>query len=121
MSFNDKLGHMLGTYEAHAKLAEAWFTYLGFVAATAIFHAAAEKTNDTSLIVLKWACYFLLFGWVQFKINKLIWFLYPPADIENNKPSNIVLGFSVWLSSMIVFSSYYLSLYLFKVFSSAAA
>ena len=121
MGFNKKVAIMLGSHEAHAKLAEAWFTFLGFATVTSIFHAAAEKTNSLQLIGLKWICYFLLFNWVYYKISKLIWFIYPPSDIENGRPKNIVIGISVWLSFMAMLFTYQLSLYLFKVFIDVAS
>ena len=121
MNFNKNIGLMLGTHEAHAMLAEAWFTFLGFVAVTAVFHAAAQKTDAVPLIALKWVCYFLLFNWVYYKICKLIWFIYPPADIVNGKPTNLVIGLSVWLSSTAMLGVYKLSFLLFEVFISAVS
>jgi hypothetical protein len=116
MSFNKQIGIKMGTFEAHAIIADAWFKFLGFVAVTAIFHYAATKTDTLLLSSLKWTCYILLFGWCNYQVNKLIWFVYPSSDIENEKPNDITIGVTVWLSSMIMLATYKLVFFLLGVF-----
>jgi hypothetical protein len=110
-----------GTGEARAIVAEAWFTFLGFVAATAVLHAAAEKTEVLPLTILKWTSYAMLFGWVNYKIDQLIWAHFPVADPTKKKAKNWHIALSVWVSSMIMFGVYALVFYLVNVLLKANA
>jgi len=116
VKINKELSVKLGTQEAHAIIAEAWFKFLGYTGATAIFHAAAEKVGSYPLVILKWVCYLLLFNWVNYQINKLIWFAFPSTDIVNAKPSDKAIGISVFVSSVLMLCIYKFVFYLFEVF-----
>ena len=105
-----------GTGEARAQLAEAWFTFLKFVALTAIFHAAATKSDYIILHALKWACYLLLFGWTEYKINQLIWALFPSVNPISKPRKDWYIVISVLISANIMIGVYFLVFYLFNVF-----
>ena len=104
------------TGEAHAKLAEGWFKFLGFVALTAVFHAAAAKTDHLILEALKWICYIFLFRWTNFKIDQLIWLLFPSTNpvSKRRKEKNVII--SVFISTMIMLFVYFLVLFLINSF-----
>ena len=106
----------IGTGEARAQLAEAWFTFLKFVALTAIFHAAATKSDYIILHALKWACYLLLFGWTEYKINQLIWVLFPSVNPISKPRKNWYIAISVWISANIMIGVYFLVFYLIDIF-----
>lgn len=120
MSFNKDALLKLGTHEAQAKIAEAWFTFLGFSAVTAVFHAASIKADSYLIDGIKWVCYFLLFNWVYYKLSLLIWHLYPPSDPTDNRASMTAMGVSVWLASTVMLGVYLLSFQLFDIFVKVA-
>lgn len=110
-----------GTGEARAIAAEAWFTFLGYVAATAVLHAAAAKTNALALVILKWVSYALLFGWVNYKVDQLIWTHFPVTDPTKKRAKGWHIAVSVTASTFIMFGVYALVFYLVEVFLKANA
>jgi len=101
----------IGTGEAHAVVAEAWFTFLGFLAATAVVQTAEQKSGDVSLSAIKWISYVLLFRWVNYKVNQLIWLHFPSVEPENTR--NLAMrqvALSSAVSGAITISSYFLVL-----------
>ncbi|PYE30816.1 hypothetical protein DFP83_11314 [Idiomarina fontislapidosi] len=106
----------LVTQEAHANLAETWFKFIGYVGATALFEAAAEKADSTTLEILKWVCFALLFNWINYKVNKLTWALFPSTSATNTDPSVKAVSISVFSVSLIMFGVYHLVQYLVSVF-----
>lgn len=106
----------INTGEANAHLAEGWFTFLEYVALTAIFHAAATKTDHIVLHALKWACYLLLFRWTEYKIDQLIWALFPSADPISKRRKEWHIAISVGISANIMIGVYFLVFYLINVF-----
>ncbi|KXS31513.1 MAG: hypothetical protein AWT59_2380 [Candidatus Gallionella acididurans] len=92
--------------EAGADLAEAWFKLLGFVAVTGVFHAAAEKTDLLGLAAVKWICYGLMFIWLQYKVDKATWLLFPTADPTNEKAKLRHLSIALTVSFVITSTTY---------------
>jgi len=97
-----------GTGEARALLAEAWFTFLGFVAATAVVHAVATKTSATPVLIVKWLSYAMLWGWLSYKIDQLIWSHIPNVDPRKKTATPAQLAFSVFTSFMLTMGAYWL-------------
>jgi hypothetical protein len=97
-----------GTGEARALLAEAWFTFLGFVAATAVVHAVAARTSAMPVLVVKWFSYAMLWGWLSYKVDQLIWSHFPGVDPLKKKATPAQLAFSVFTSFMLTMGAYWL-------------
>lgn len=70
-----KIKTVLG--ESQAILAEAWFTYLGFLTLTAVVHAIAEKSGIAGFVAMKWICYLAIWRWVMYKVDSFIWVVFP--------------------------------------------
>jgi hypothetical protein len=104
MDFETLKKIMLG--EAGAALAEEWFKLLGFAAVTGVFHAAAEKTELSVLIGIKWLCYGLMFIWLQYKVDKATWLLFPTTDPANGKAKERHLSIALGVTSPISFAIY---------------
>lgn len=101
----------LGTGEAQAYLAEAWFKFLGFILIIAVFHAAAESSDIPILQVVKWASYLALWRWTMYKVDSFVWVLFPRLNPEQNKKiSDRALFWSVLLSTNFAFYAYILAL-----------
>jgi hypothetical protein len=100
----------LATGEAQSAVAEAWFTYLGFLTLTAILHAVADKSGIPGFVAFKWICYLALWRWVMYKTDRTIWIMFPTADPAKNKKIKWrVLFWSVFISTNVVGFSYFIS------------
>lgn len=103
-----KIKTVLG--EAQAILAEAWFSYLGFLTLTALFHAVADKSGVMGFIAFKWICYLALWRWVMFKVDSLIWVMFPQVKPEPGKHIGSTAFFwSIFISTNIAGYSYFIS------------
>ena len=102
--------------ELHAIFAEAWFKFLGFVAVTTVFHAAAIKSGHIVLVIFKWACYLLLAMWTNFKIDQAIWTFFPSVDPTSFNTKPRLFPLSVFLSVMLATGVYMLVIILIQVF-----
>lgn len=70
----------VATGEAHARFAEYWFAFLGYVALLAVLHAVYLKTDHMLLLALEIFSYVLLFRWVEYRLARFITFNFPTAD-----------------------------------------
>ena len=104
--------------ESQAILAEAWFTYLGFLTLTAVFHAVAEKSGSPGFIAMKWICYLALWRWVMYKVDSFIWVVFPsvkPTAGKRNHGKAFFLAIAV--STNIAGMSYFISLKAISIIS----
>lgn len=97
-----------GTGEARALFAEGWFSFLGFTAATGVLHAVAEKSGAMPVVTVKWLSYLMLWWWLSYKVDRLIWMHFPVVDPLKRKATLSQIAFSVWLSFMITLGTYFI-------------
>ena len=108
----------INTGESRARLAETWFKFLGFVGLTTVIHAAAQTTANWGLAVLTLVCYIVMFGWVEFRVDSLIWRLFPSVDPTSESVDHSRIPISVGASATIMIGVYLFAISLVEVLSS---
>ena len=97
--------------ESQAILAEAWFTYLGFLTLTAVVHAVAEKSGLAGFVAMKWISYLAIWRWVMYKVESLIWVVFPSVRPSAGKRVYGKAFFlAIVISTNIAGMSYFISL-----------